>query len=103
MVKMPHGNRVQSSVVLNTSDMWTSTIGHDPYAAGADADDTAAARLNAEKTKTLLEIARKQNLDKRNNDGNFIGGGGSGSGGGTGGTDDYAQKMFFGLNGKLWV
>ena len=30
--KMPHNNRVSSSVALKTNDMWSKTIGHDPYA-----------------------------------------------------------------------
>lgn len=31
---MPHNNRVSGSAALRTNDMWSKTIGHNPYAAG---------------------------------------------------------------------
>ena len=31
-VKMPANNRVSSSVALRTTDVWSKTIGYDPYA-----------------------------------------------------------------------
>jgi cytochrome c biogenesis protein CcdA len=36
-VKMPANNRVSSSVALRTTDVWSKTIGYDPYA-GANTD-----------------------------------------------------------------
>lgn len=32
-VRMPHNNRVSASSALRTNDMWSKTIGYDPYAA----------------------------------------------------------------------
>ena len=34
-VKMPANNRVSSSVALRTTDVWSKTIGYDPYAGAA--------------------------------------------------------------------
>ena len=33
---MPHNNRLSSSAALRTNDMWSKTIGHNPYAAGGE-------------------------------------------------------------------
>lgn len=58
---MPHNNRVSASHALKTSDIWSKTIGHDPYAADTS-EATAASESNAEKARGLLELARSQNL-----------------------------------------
>jgi hypothetical protein len=42
-VKMPANNRVSSSVALRTTDVWSKTIGYDPYA-GAHPIDIRFAR-----------------------------------------------------------
>ncbi|KAL9181601.1 hypothetical protein ACHAXT_010406 [Thalassiosira profunda] len=84
-VRMPHNNRVSTSNALKTSDIWSKTIGHDPYAAQSEQD--ADAESNAEKARGLLELARHQNLA------------GGRSGGGDAGGDDFARKMFLGLKG----
>eukprot|EP00571_Detonula_confervacea_P001060 CAMPEP_0172312796 /NCGR_PEP_ID=MMETSP1058-20130122/18564_1 /TAXON_ID=83371 /ORGANISM="Detonula confervacea, Strain CCMP 353" /LENGTH=47 /DNA_ID= /DNA_START= /DNA_END= /DNA_ORIENTATION= len=36
MVRMPHNNRVTTGQSLQTSDIWSKTIGHDPYANQAE-------------------------------------------------------------------
>eukprot|EP00591_Stephanopyxis_turris_P003123 CAMPEP_0195508418 /NCGR_PEP_ID=MMETSP0794_2-20130614/1629_1 /TAXON_ID=515487 /ORGANISM="Stephanopyxis turris, Strain CCMP 815" /LENGTH=162 /DNA_ID=CAMNT_0040635369 /DNA_START=79 /DNA_END=564 /DNA_ORIENTATION=- len=82
-VRMPHNNRVSTSGALQTSDIWSKTIGHDPYAAGHEQDEAAAAASTAEKSKGLLELARYQK--------NIT----SGESGTT--KDDFARKMFLGL------
>ena len=90
MPRMPHNNRVSTSVSLKTHDIWKSTIGHDPYAASEETEQHAKkAKLDEEKSKVLLQIARSQNIEGR--------------GGTTGAssTDDYAKKMFFGLKGGI--
>jgi len=45
---MPHNNRVSTSNALQTSDIWSKTIGHDPYA-NKQSEDAAAAESNAER------------------------------------------------------
>lgn len=45
-VRMPHNNRMSASTALKTNDMWSKTIGHDPYAAGAQQEENA--NLNSE-------------------------------------------------------
>lgn len=84
---MPHNNRVATSGALGTSDMWSKTIGHDPYANQGEGDAANAAESNAEKSRGLLELARHQNLT------------GGRTGGGDAGGDDFARKMFLGLKG----
>lgn len=52
---------------------------HDPYAAQ---NETSQSKLDDEKAKTLLELARSQNVEGR-----------------TSANDDFAKKMFLGLKG----
>ena len=85
MPRMPHNNRVSTSHALKTSDIWSRTIGHDPYSNQSEAG--GAEESNAEKARGLLELARHQNLT------------GGRSGGGDAGGDDFARKMFLGLKG----
>lgn len=54
---MPHNNRVSASGALKTNDMWSKTIGYDPYAALAD----NAIKLNTtstEQTASLLLLVK---------------------------------------------
>jgi len=84
-VRMPHNNRVSTSSALATSDIWSKTIGHDPYAASSELDgETAEAQAeNERRTKGFMELARHQNLA---------------NGTSSGGKDDsFSQKMFLGL------
>jgi len=82
---MPHNNRVPAGRALVTSDIWSKTIGHDPYAATEnDGITESEAALHAEKTKTLLELAKHQNLGVNNRSSKD-------------GADDFARKMFLGL------
>lgn len=87
--RLPHNNRVSTSHALKTSDIWSKTIGHDPYASqtGEDGMSSGDYGSNAEKARGLLELARHQNLT------------GGRSGGGDAGGDDFARKMFLGLKG----
>lgn len=89
MPRLPHNNRVSTSHALKTSDIWSKTIGHDPYASQTGGDDGISGDYgsNAEKARGLLELARHQNLT------------GGRSGGGDAGGDDFARKMFLGLKG----
>eukprot|EP00970_Alexandrium_tamarense_P019335 scaffold13917_cov193-Alexandrium_tamarense.AAC.1 len=61
MPRMPHNNRVDASHALKTTDIWSKTIGHDPYANQSE-EAAAAASSQAEKARGLLELARHQNL-----------------------------------------
>eukprot|EP01083_Nonionella_stella_P093710 262697_1 len=88
MPRMPHNNRMSTSGTLNTNDIWSKAIGHDPYAAGAGGDANASTNLDAEKTKTLLEIARTKNVSE--------GLGGAGASGGNA-SSDFVAKMYNGL------
>ncbi len=89
MPRMPHNNRLSTSASLKTHDIWKSTIGHDPYADTTEENEkTEKAKLDQEKAKTLLKLARSQNIE-----------GSSNRNGASGMMDDYAKKMFFGLKG----
>ena len=80
--RMPHNNRMSTSGALATSDIWSKTIGHDPYANSTgerhqqDGDD-----MN-EKAKGLLALARHQKVA-----------------GDTTSRDDFARKLYLGLKG----
>lgn len=55
--RMPHNNRMSTSATLKTSNIWQSTIGHDPYANIDNPNQQNKARLDEEKAKTLLKLA----------------------------------------------
>ena len=82
--RMPHNNRVAAGSALKTTDIWSKTIGHNPYSTQAEQAAESASAAALEKSKGLLELARHQNL--------------TGRGGAVGG-DDFARKMFLGLKG----
>eukprot|EP00814_Leptocylindrus_danicus_P022534 CAMPEP_0116032588 /NCGR_PEP_ID=MMETSP0321-20121206/18262_1 /TAXON_ID=163516 /ORGANISM="Leptocylindrus danicus var. danicus, Strain B650" /LENGTH=103 /DNA_ID=CAMNT_0003508059 /DNA_START=51 /DNA_END=359 /DNA_ORIENTATION=- len=84
-MRMPHNNRVSTSRALQTSNIWSQTIGHDPYARGDEAVSTEAQSTAAQQSRDLLELARHQNIA------------GSAEGASARGGDDFASKMFFGL------
>eukprot|EP00560_Eucampia_antarctica_P000905 CAMPEP_0197834718 /NCGR_PEP_ID=MMETSP1437-20131217/23436_1 /TAXON_ID=49252 ORGANISM="Eucampia antarctica, Strain CCMP1452" /NCGR_SAMPLE_ID=MMETSP1437 /ASSEMBLY_ACC=CAM_ASM_001096 /LENGTH=218 /DNA_ID=CAMNT_0043439625 /DNA_START=75 /DNA_END=732 /DNA_ORIENTATION=+ len=80
--RMPHNNRLSTSAALRTSDIWSKTIGYDPYAAENEKGAGSDAVANADKARSLLELARHQNV-----------------GGRAAGNDEFARKMFLGLKG----
>jgi Zinc knuckle len=57
MPKMPANNRVSGSVALKTNDIWSKTIGHDPYASSTD----AAASSSAGQLEGIKLLAKLQN------------------------------------------
>lgn len=58
-VKMPHNNRVSSSVSLKMNDIWTKTIGYDPYSA---TDNNGNNDEQNERAAGLLLLAKMSNL-----------------------------------------
>jgi hypothetical protein len=72
-VRMPHNNRMTTSATLKTSDIWSKTIGHDPYANQADQQEpTLSSRQDADastaaKVKTVMAMARNQNVTDGSN------------------------------------
>eukprot|EP00607_Mallomonas_marina_P008509 CAMPEP_0182417204 /NCGR_PEP_ID=MMETSP1167-20130531/1631_1 /TAXON_ID=2988 /ORGANISM="Mallomonas Sp, Strain CCMP3275" /LENGTH=119 /DNA_ID=CAMNT_0024590595 /DNA_START=109 /DNA_END=469 /DNA_ORIENTATION=+ len=58
-VKMPHNNRVSGSAALRTNDMWSKTIGHNPYAAENEKQEDSS---SAEQTAGLMLLAKMSNL-----------------------------------------
>jgi hypothetical protein len=56
--RMPHNNRVSSSVSLQTNDIWTKTIGHDPYSTGDDLIE----KEQSDRAAGLLLLAKMSNL-----------------------------------------
>lgn len=57
---MPHDNRVSSSSSLKMNDIWTKTIGYDPYATGEDLHGKEEEE-NA-RSAGLLLLAKMSNL-----------------------------------------
>lgn len=60
--RMPHNNRMSTSATLKTTNIWQSTIGHDPYANNDDPNQKNKARLDEEKAKTLLKLANASSV-----------------------------------------
>mmetsp|Transcript_12654 Transcript_12654/g.19016 ORF Transcript_12654/g.19016 Transcript_12654/m.19016 type:complete len:171 (-) Transcript_12654:73-585(-) len=59
-IRMPHNNRMSASTALRTNDMWSKTIGHDPYGGG---EQEAASNSNAEiASASLMLLAKMSNL-----------------------------------------
>lgn len=81
-VRMPHNNRMSTSGALKTTDIWSKTIGHDPYAAECEVNQESNSAADAEKARGLMELARSQNLT-----------------GNSASRDDFARKMYLGLKG----
>eukprot|EP00546_Thalassionema_frauenfeldii_P006043 CAMPEP_0178917548 /NCGR_PEP_ID=MMETSP0786-20121207/13307_1 /TAXON_ID=186022 /ORGANISM="Thalassionema frauenfeldii, Strain CCMP 1798" /LENGTH=209 /DNA_ID=CAMNT_0020591109 /DNA_START=156 /DNA_END=786 /DNA_ORIENTATION=+ len=82
-VHMPHNNRISTSGALATSDIWSKTIGHDPYAAKSEAGASGAA-ADEEKAKGLMALARHQKI----------------AGDDTSGRDNFSQRLYMGLKRK---
>lgn len=59
-VRMPHNNRVSASAALRTNDMWSKTIGHDPYAAADEKKQSDNDPSN--QTASLMLLAKMSNL-----------------------------------------
>ena len=79
------GNRMMTSTTLQTNDIWSKTIGHDPHAGGAEAAEDAAAReRQEERARGVMELARLDAIKQ----------GGSSRG------DNFAQSLFWGLKRK---
>lgn len=57
---MPHNNRVSASAALRTNDMWSRTIGHDPYA--ADGEKGKQQEDNSDQAASLMLLAKMSNL-----------------------------------------
>ena len=60
--RMPHNNRMSSSVSLKTNDMWSKTIGHNPYAAADDAESNEKQEELAAQSASLMLLAKMTNL-----------------------------------------
>ena len=79
------GNRMMTSTTLQTNDIWSKTIGHDPHAGDAEAAEDAAAReRQEERVRGVMELARLDAIKQ----------GGSNRG------DNFAQSLFWGLKRK---
>ena len=80
-VRMPHNNRMSTSASLKSSAIWQKTIGHDPYANDAEReqDQSANPQADAEKVKSVMEMARTQNVTDGAN------------------RDDFTARMYLGL------
>ena len=79
------GNRMMTSTTLQTNDIWSKTIGHDPHAGDAEAAEDAAVReRQEERARGVMELARLDAIKQ----------GGSSRG------DNFAQSLFWGLKRK---
>ena len=79
------GNRMMTSTTLQTNDIWSKTIGHDPHAGDAEvAEDAAARERQEERARGVMELARLDAIKQ----------GGSSRG------DNFAQSLFWGLKRK---
>ena len=71
--KLPHNNRMSSSSALRTNDIWSKTIGYDPYANDGDAAVAAEkAAAAAEQQASLLLLAKMQNVSGERNEEGLI-------------------------------
>ena len=76
---------MMTSTTLQTNDIWSKTIGHDPHAGDAEAAEDAAAReRQEERARGVMELARLDAIKQ----------GGSSRG------DNFAQSLFWGLKRK---
>jgi hypothetical protein len=60
--RMPHNNRMSTSATLKTHAIWQTAIGHDPYANAEEKEDTVVTEADKEKARSVMEMARSQNL-----------------------------------------
>lgn len=81
MPRMPHNNRMSTSASLRTNDIWSKAIGHDPYQDTEEQGPSGGqitSRLDEDKAKTLMDIAKAQNTEDRSG-------------------NDFVAKMYLGL------
>ena len=89
-VRMPHNNRVSSSMSLKTNDMWSKTIGYDPYAAdGAGSSSSSsgggmATDESMERAKGIMALAKISSAEQGNSDR----------------STNFAKQVFWGLKRK---
>lgn len=55
---MPHNNRISASTALKTNDIWSKTIGYDPYASSNEVQDSK----DSDQASALMMLARMSNL-----------------------------------------
>eukprot|EP01038_Epipyxis_sp_PR26KG_P004999 gene4999-6984_t len=67
MSRRPASNRVSASVALKTNDMWSKTIGYDPYAAGNEPEitDSIAASQQAASLQLLAKMSNLSGVESR--------------------------------------
>jgi hypothetical protein len=58
---MPHNNRLASSAALRTNDIWSKTIGYDPYKSQDDGKLEESSN-NDQQTAGLMLLARMTNV-----------------------------------------
>ena len=51
------GNRMMTSTTLQTNDIWSKTIGHDPHAGDAEAPEDSATRERQEEGQYYCRLA----------------------------------------------
>lgn len=79
------GNRMMTSTTLQTNDIWSKTIGHDPHAGDAEApEDSATRERQEERARGVMELARLDAIKR----------------GGISRGDNFAQSLFWGLKRK---
>lgn len=59
---MPHNNRVSSSGALQTNDIWSKTIGFDPYASSDSKATLAEEAASQEQAAGLMLLAKMSNF-----------------------------------------
>ena len=75
-------NRLSTSASLKSNDIWSKTIGYDPYAAEGESEAAAAKAASTERARGILELARLSNAGQAAR-----------------GTD-FSQSLFWGLKRK---
>jgi hypothetical protein len=81
-VRMPHNNRVSSSVSMKMTDIWTNTIGYDPYAAEGEAAKKAVGQEETmERAKGIMALAKISNAAQGSADR----------------STDFSRQVFWGL------
>ncbi len=58
-VRMPHNNRVSASGALKTNDIWSKTIGYDPY---AEKDELKPQLNSLEQSENLKLLVKMSNI-----------------------------------------
>lgn len=66
--RMPHNNRMSASSALKTNDIWSKTIGHDPYAALINVSEKNTQQ--SEQNANLLLLIKLSNVSGSESRGN---------------------------------